>query len=107
MVLAALVARYDRAMAAAIIAPALGELPGLLVDAFGFMYYQFPVIKALAVYDPRAVTALVRDLPASARRAPEPVNGWQGASINAQIRLAAAEALGLSAEEQYRMILGS
>ena len=40
VVLAALVARYDRAMAAAIIAPALDRMPGLLADAFGFSYNQ-------------------------------------------------------------------
>ena len=67
---------------------------------------QPTVIKALAAYDPRAVAALVRALPASARRAPGAKDGWQGASIDAQIRLAAAEALGLSAEERYRKVLG-
>jgi hypothetical protein len=106
MVLAALVARYDRAMAAAIIAPALDRMPGLLSDGFGFSYNQPGVIKALAVYDPRAVAALVNDLPASARRAPKRQNGWQGASVDAQIRLAAAEALGLPVEERYRKVLG-
>ncbi len=106
VVLAALVARYDRAMAAAIIAPALDRIPGWIVDAFGFSYHQSTIIKALAAYDPRAVAALVRDLPASARRAPEPRNNWQGASLDAQIRLAAAEALGLSVEERYWKVLG-
>ena len=106
VVLAALVARYDRAMAAAIIAPALDRLPGLLTEGFGFSYQQSTVIKALAIYDPRAVAAMVRDLPASARKIPEPRNGWQGASIDAQIRLAAAEALGLSSDERYRKVLG-
>jgi hypothetical protein len=106
VVLAALVARYDRAMAAAIIAPALDRIPGLIMDAFGFSYYQSILIKALAAYDARAVTALVGDLPASARRAPEPRNNWQRASVDAQIRLVAAEALGLSVEERYRRILG-
>ena len=105
VVLAALVARYDRAMAAAIIAPALNHLPGLLVEGFGFSYYQSTIIKALAVYDPRAVTALVRDLPPSARRPPDPRNDSQVASIEAQIRLAAAEALGLSVEERYWKVL--
>ncbi len=106
VVLAALVARYDRAMAAAIIAPALDRLPGLLTEGFGFSYQQSTVIKALAVYDPRVVAAMVRDLPASTRKVPEPRNGWQGASIDAQIRLAAAQALGLSADERYRKALG-
>jgi hypothetical protein len=106
VVLAALVARYDRGMAAAIIAPALDRMPGLLVDAFGFSYMQSTVIKALATYDPRAVTVLVRDLPAGARRTPAPRNNWQDASIDAQIRLAAAEALGLPVEERYWKILG-
>ncbi len=78
----------------------------MLADGFGFSYQQSTVIKALAVYDPRAVTALVRDLPASARRAPAPRNGWQAASIDAQIRLAAAEALGLSVDERYWKVLG-
>ncbi len=106
VVLAALVARYDRAMAAAIIAPALDIIPGLVVDEFGFSRYHSTIIMALAAYDPLAVTALVRDLPASARRAPEPRNNWQGASLDAQIRLAAAEALGLSVEERYWRVLG-
>jgi hypothetical protein len=101
--LAALVARYDRAMAAAIIAPALDRVPALLPDEFG---YQSTVIKVLAAYDPRAVSALLRDLPASARKAPSPRNNWQAASIDAQVRLAAAEALGLSPDERYRKILG-
>ena len=39
-VLAALVARYDRAMAAAIVAPTLDLLPGRLADAFGFSNNQ-------------------------------------------------------------------
>jgi hypothetical protein len=105
VILAALVARYDRTMAAVIIAPSLDRIPGLLADASGFPFRESTGIKALAAYDPRAVAALVRDLPASARRAPEPRNGWQDASIDAQIRLAAAEALGLSVEERYRKLL--
>ena len=92
-------------MAAAIIAPALNHLPGLLVEGFGFSYYQSTIIKALALYDPRAVTALVRNLPPSARRPPDPRNDSQVASIEAQIRLAAAEALGLSVEERYWKVL--
>jgi hypothetical protein len=106
VVLAGLVARYDRAMAAVIIAPALDRMPGWLADASGFTYQQLTVIKALAAHDPRAVAALIRDLPASARRAPEPRNNWRGASIDAQIRLEAAEALGLSVEERYWKIFG-
>jgi len=106
VVLAGLVARYDRAMAAVIIAPALDRMPGWLADASGFTYQQLTVIKALAAHDPRAVAALIRDLPASARRAPEPRNNWQGASIDAQIRLEAAEALGLSVEERYWKVFG-
>ncbi len=106
VVLAALVARYDRAMAAAIIAPALDRLPGLIADGFRFSYDQSTVIKALAAYDPRVVTVLVNELPASARKAPEPRNNWQRASIDAQVRLAAAEALGLSVDERYEKVLG-
>jgi hypothetical protein len=105
-VLAALVARYDRAMAAAIIAPTLELLPGRFVDALDYSNNQSKLIKALAAYDPRAVTALVGGLPASARRIPERRNNWQGASVDAQIRLAAAEALGLSVEERYWKVLG-
>ena len=106
MVLAALVARYDRAMAAAIIALPWTACRGCSLMGSASRTSRPTVIKALAVYDPRAVTALVRHLPASARRAPEPKDGWQGASINAQIRLSAAEALGLSVEERYRKVLG-
>lgn len=106
VVLAALVARYDRPMAAAIIAPALDRMPELLVNGYNVVYYQSTVFKAVAVYDPRAIAVMVRGLPASARRRPPPQNGWQGASIDAMLRLAAAEALGLSFDEQYRKILG-
>ncbi len=106
VVLAALVARYDRPMAAAIIAPALDRMPGLLVNGHNIGYYQSTVFKAVAVYDPRVIAAMVKGLPASARRPPPPQNGWQGASIDAMLRLTAAEALGLSFDEQYRKILG-
>ncbi len=106
VVLAALVARYDRAMAEAIIGPALDLLPGRLFDGFDFSYPQTTLIKALAAYDPRAVTALLRGLPASARTVPERQNNWQDASAEAKIRLAAAEALGLPVEERYRQVLG-
>ncbi len=106
VVLAALVARYDREMAAAIIAPALGRLPGALSESVGFSYQQTTVIKALVVYDPQAAAAIVRGLPPSARKIPAPQNGWQNASVDAQVRLAIVEALGLSRDEQYRKVLG-
>jgi hypothetical protein len=107
VVLAALVARYDRAMAEALIAPVLPRLPGLLADPYGgFSPNPAEITKALAAYDPRAVTALLRDLPASARRVPEPKNDWNRASLDTQVRLAAAEALGLPVNERYRQFLG-
>jgi hypothetical protein len=105
IILASLVSRYDRAMAAAIIAPALEHLPGVLGDTFGASYDKSTMFKALAAYDPRAVIALLRELPDSARRAPARNDGWNGASLDAQIRVAAAEALGLPVEERRRNIL--
>ncbi len=106
VVLAALVARYDRELAAAIIAPALDRMPDLLAEGVVYSYYQFTPSKALAVYDPRAITAILRGLPASARRTPPPQNGRQFASTEALIRLEAAQALGLPMDERYRKILG-
>ncbi len=104
-VLAMFVSRYDRSMAAAIIAPALERLPGLLADSATASYLQATIIKALAAYDPRAVTALLQDLPDSARKAPTRNDQWNAASLDAQIRLAAAEVLGLPVEQRRRSIL--
>ena len=73
----------------------------MLADLSGFNDHQRPS-SALAAYDPRAVVALIQALPDSARKAPEKKDDWNAASIDAQIRLTAAEMLGLPVEERHR-----
>jgi Carboxypeptidase regulatory-like domain len=106
MILAMLVSRYDRAMAAVVIAPALERLPELLADSSGFNFNNTTTIKALAVYDPRAVVALIKALPESARKVPDKNDNWQSGSIDAQVRLAAAAMLGLPIEERRQKAIG-
>ena len=104
-----LVSRYDRAMAAAIIGPALERLPELLADSHRHSFSldnMARAIKALAAYDPRAVVALIRGLPDSARRVPKKTNTWNAASPEAQLRLAAAEMLGLPFDERRSKAIG-
>jgi hypothetical protein len=102
MNLALLVSRYDRAMAAIIIAPALERLPELFADTTGFNVPNASVIKPLAAYDPRAAAALIGALPESARKAPGRNDNWQSPSLDAQLRLAAAQMLGLPVDERMR-----
>jgi hypothetical protein len=108
MTLAMRISRYDRAIAAAIMAPALERLPELLADPAGNSFYSMSPIMALAVYDPRLVVAMLQALPDSARKVPEKKDTWNSATIDAQVRLAAAEMLGLSIEERrQKSIVGS
>ncbi len=105
-----LVSRYDRAMAAAIIGPALERLTELFADSHRATFSLDPnsarAIKALAIYDPRAVVALIRGLSDSARRVPKNTNTWNAASAEAQLRLAAAEVLGLPFDERRSKVIG-
>ena len=106
VILAMLVSRYDRAMAAVLVIPALERLPELLADSSGFNFHNTTLIKALAIYDPRAVVTLIRALPDSARKVPEKNENWQSSSIDAQVRLATAEMLGLPVEERRQKAIG-
>ncbi|MGP0063644.1 MAG: carboxypeptidase regulatory-like domain-containing protein [Isosphaeraceae bacterium] len=107
VILAMLVSRYDRAMAAAILAPALERLPDLLTDpSRGNYSMNAPPVAALAACDPRAAVALLRALPDSARKAPAKKDDWNAASVDAQVRLAIAQTLGLPVEERRRKAIG-
>ncbi len=99
-----LVSRYDRTMAAAIVAPVLEGLPERFADVSGIYFERSRLVQPLAAYDPRAVTALLRDLPASARRPPEKPVSWNAASVEAQVRLGAAQVLALPAEERWPLV---
>jgi hypothetical protein len=105
IVLAMLVSRYDRAMADSIIAPALGRLPGLVADSSPLIYNNASPIRALAAYDPRAVSALLRAIPESARRVAKPKDQWSAGSLDDQVRVADAETLGWPAEQRWRKVL--
>jgi hypothetical protein len=102
--LAMLVSRYDRTMAAAVIAPALERLPelltGTLTNQYAFNLGNRPVIAALAAYDARAVVALIEGLPESARTGPDKMGNRSALGMDAQIRLAAAQFLGLPVNER-------
>jgi hypothetical protein len=105
IVLAMLVSRYDRTMADTIIAPALGLLPEKVADSSGLLYNASTPLKALATYDPRAVVALLRALPESARKAAKPNDQWFAGTLDEQIRVAAAEVLGWTVEQRHRKVL--
>ena len=55
---------------------------------------------------PASVVAMIRALPDSARKAPEKKDTWNAASIDAQVRLATAEMLGLPVEERRQKAIG-
>jgi hypothetical protein len=100
--LASLVSRYDRDMAAVIIAPALERLPELLAEPTVVYNANTILIEDLATYDPRAVMTLIGTLPDSARRAPENNNVGNFPSIEVQFRSKTAEMLGLPIEKRRR-----
>ncbi len=104
--LALLVSRYDRAMAAAIVAPALERLPSLLdrTNSHG-SYADEPVFGLLAAFDVRAVESLIRALPPAARKTERVRDGWTIVSSEALARLAAAEALGRRPDERRHAAL--
>ncbi|MEJ7636662.1 MAG: hypothetical protein WKF75_01425 [Singulisphaera sp.] len=101
--LAMRVARYDRAIADVIIAAGLERLPDLLVESVGAYSNVIPTIsKSLTAYDPRAIAPLLRALPDAARKPPPKSDTWTAASIESQLRLAAAQSLGLPNEARPR-----
>ena len=106
ILLAMLVSRYDRAMAAAIVVPALERLPELLADPSGPHFDRLAVIQAVAAHDPRSIAVILEALPDSARKPPAERDDWTGASIEAQVRLAGAQMLGLPVEERRDKALG-
>ena len=101
--LAMRVARYDRAVADVIAAPALERCPTCWPTRSAPTAPPLrPILKSLAVYDPRAIAPLLRDLPDAARKPPPKANAWTAASFEAQLRLAAAQILGLPNEARPR-----
>jgi hypothetical protein len=105
LVVAAIVSRYDRDMAASIIAPALARLPTKIADSNLYLSRESTSIRALTAYDPRAVVALLDALPNSARKPPAPESARNTPSLDAQVRLLAAEMLGLPVEQRFRSLL--
>ncbi|WP_435016306.1 MSCRAMM family protein [Tundrisphaera sp. TA3] len=103
--LALLVSRYDPAMAAAIVAPALDRLPALLDRTSHFGGNDTQLFGLLAAQDVRIVESLIRALPAAARKTERVRDGWTIVSSEALARLAAAEALGRPPEERRRAAL--
>ncbi len=101
--LAMRVARYDRAIADAIAAAGLERLPDLLLESVGDYSNIIPtVFKNLTAYDPRAIAPLLRALPEAARKPPPRRDTWTAASIESQLRLAAAQILGVPVEARPR-----
>jgi len=101
--LAMLIARYDRAVADVIVAPALERLPDLLGDLAGSYAGNIATtFKNLAAYDPRAVALLIRALPESAKKSPAKADAWTAPTLEAQFRLAAAAVLGVPVEARAR-----
>ncbi len=97
--LAMRVARYDRAIADVIAAGGLERLPDLLGESVGQHNQIIPtILKYLTTYDPRAIAPLLRALPEAARKPGPNDNTWTAASIESQVRLSAAQVLGLPDE---------
>jgi hypothetical protein len=100
--LALLASRYERAMAAALVAPALERLPALLDRTNGPGGNSSSTFDLLAAYDVHALESLIRALPPAARKTERNRDGWTSVSSEALARLAAAEALGRPPEERRR-----
>jgi hypothetical protein len=108
LVVGMLVSRYDRVMADALIAPVLDRLPAMLADGGNVQGGDgATIIGALAIHDPRALDALLKALPASARKSPVPKRGdnWYATSLELQIRQIGAELLGLPIDRRIRRAL--
>ena len=64
---------------------------------------SFPTIfKSLTADDPKAIAPLLRALPEAARMPPSKNVDWAPASIDSQIRLAAAQILGVPSAARLR-----
>ncbi|AGA31486.1 carboxypeptidase regulatory-like domain-containing protein [Singulisphaera acidiphila] len=101
--LAMLVARYDRAIADVIATPELERLSDLLINSNArYNAANATIFKSLAVYDPRAIVSMIRTLPDAARKPPLKADTWTAASLEAQLRLAAALILGFPNEARPR-----
>jgi hypothetical protein len=109
LVLASLVARFDREMAAMIVEPAAARLPELAGQEYGGGLFNRAGLgnpfQVLASYDPRVLADLIQRLPQSARVTKDDGNGWVAPSLEDQIRLAGAEMLGLPPEMRRRAAL--
>jgi hypothetical protein len=85
------VARYDRAVAAALLGPVLDRLPRLIAGGVG--YFPEPLFSAAAIVDPRRAVALAGSLPADT----DPDRGeWS------HRRLLVAEMLALHGADRWR-----
>lgn len=109
--LALLVARYDRAMAAVVAAPALGRMPELAGQQFGGGLPIYGAggspIGVLAAYDPPALADLIRRLPEAARVAPDPARSGGGPSFEDRARREGARMLSMPPEARRRAALES
>jgi hypothetical protein len=93
---AALVARYDRKIADVIAASVMEHFSATAKDTEPDLVMA--IVRNLTVYDPRAIPRLLRSLPDSARKPQNQRNGRTFASIEDQVRLAAAQVLGVPPE---------
>ncbi|WP_406698712.1 carboxypeptidase-like regulatory domain-containing protein [Singulisphaera sp. Ch08] len=98
-----LVARYDRAIAVVFATPVLERFPDLLVDSIErYRSTTATLFKSLAVYDPRAIVPMLQALPDAARKPGHKADAFTAASLEAQLRLAAALILGFPSEARPR-----
>ena len=65
-------------------------------------YFDERMYGILTAYDPDAIAALIRDLPASARKTEQARNGSLAVAADVVARLAAAEMLGYPIAERRR-----
>jgi hypothetical protein len=106
-ILALRASRYDRAMAAALVAPVFDRLPVLLDRTDGRGFQDARVFQVLAAYDPRAISTLISTLPAAARRTERNSNGYPSIAPEALARLAAGRMLGMPIDVRRREATGS
>jgi hypothetical protein len=106
-ILALRASRYDRAMAAVVVAPVFDRLPVLLDRTDGQAFHDIRVFQVLAAYEPRAISRLIPALPAAARRTERNPNGYPSVAPEALARLAAARMLGMPIDVRRREATGS
>jgi Carboxypeptidase regulatory-like domain len=106
-ILALRASRYDRAMAAALVAPVFDRLPVLLDRTDGWGFQDTQVFQVLAAHDPRAISRLIPTLPATARQAQRNPNGYPSVAPEALARLAAGRMLGMPIDVRRREATGS